>query len=634
MKFKSIKAKIIVLMSGATAIILLAIILYVAITEQHDSIQNSQVFLEAQAKQLALKVESELEVGLRAVQTMAHSMESFKRKENSAVNRAVVINLIANVLIHNEMAIASGNIWEPNSFDGKDSAFRNEQGHDASGRFLPYLAKDGKGTLSLAPLEGFETEGDGDWYLIPKRTKREVLTNPYLYPVHGRDVLMITLSAPIIVKGEFLGVSTADIDISFIQKYIQERLKGIYHGEGAIEIIANNGIYAASTIDSTRIGHSFSEFNQQGSLTLQAIQQGETKVLRQDNRLVVCVPLAVGRTESPWQVRVSVPEHIILREARANTLTILTIGLLGLVLVLIIIRLITKSITRPLTEGVNLAKRISEGDLTHKIPVNSQDEIGQLAAALNRMVRDLQTFIRQVKEGADSVTLASGQIRDTSYSLSEGAHNQASSVEKVSSTITEIVTKVEQNAHNSQITAKKSAKVHEDVLVAGERSEEFVQANNLINDKITIIKDIAHQTDILALNAAVEAARAGEHGRGFAVVAAEVRKLAERSKDGAEEIINLFTQTKASSDSAGNSLQLLIPEIEHTSKLVRDLLDEISTASVEQREGIEQVGAAIQRLSQIAKQTSTTSEELASTSGEMTAQAEKLQELVASFRID
>ncbi|PIE86120.1 MAG: hypothetical protein CSA05_01935, partial [Bacteroidia bacterium] len=189
------------------------------------------------------------------------------------------------------------------------------------------------------------------------------------------------------------------------------------------------------------------------------------------------------------------------------------------------------------------------------------------------------------------------------------------SIEEVSATIEEAVANVENNTENSRRTLKKSSKVHEEVLAVNEKAEKVVLSNNLINEKIAIIKEIAHQTNILALNAAVEAARAGEQGRGFAVVAAEVRKLAERSKSAAEEIVGLSESTKNLSDEAGKSLSLVLPEIEKTANLVEN----ITNSSIEQEAGIEQINGAILQLNQIAQQNAATSEELATTSEEMSA---------------
>ncbi|WP_445204330.1 methyl-accepting chemotaxis protein [Tenuifilum sp.] len=163
-----------------------------------------------------------------------------------------------------------------------------------------------------------------------------------------------------------------------------------------------------------------------------------------------------------------------------------------------------------------------------------------------------------------------------------------------------------------------------------EASSRSVNAARAISDKINIISDIAFQTNLLALNAAVEAARAGEHGKGFAVVAAEVRRLAEHSKNAASEIVEISKNSQNLAEESGSLINGLLPEVERTSLLV----EEIAAATQEQRNGINQINAAIQQLNSIAQQNASTSEELASSAEEINAQAEQLVESIGYFKLD
>ena len=157
-----------------------------------------------------------------------------------------------------------------------------------------------------------------------------------------------------------------------------------------------------------------------------------------------------------------------------------------------------------------------------------------------------------------------------------------------------------------------------------------VEAIQTIAEKITIVQEIARQTDLLALNAAVEAARAGEHGRGFAVVASEVRKLAERSQAAAAEISTLSTDTVKAARSAGEMLSKLVPDIQRTAELV----EEISAGSREQNAGAAQINTAIQQLDKVTQQNTSAAEEMSATSEELASQAEQLQAAISYFRID
>jgi len=188
---------------------------------------------------------------------------------------------------------------------------------------------------------------------------------------------------------------------------------------------------------------------------------------------------------------------------------------------------------------------------------------------------------------------------------------------------------IKQNADNALQTEKIALKSAEDAKEGGEAVAQTVSAMKQIAEKISIIEEIARQTDLLALNAAIEAARAGEHGKGFAVVASEVRKLAERSQTSAAEISSLSGSSVEVAEKAGNMLVKIVPDIQKTAELVQ----EISAASNEQNAGADQINKALQQLDQVIQQNSSASEEMASTSEELSGQAEQLQTTINFFKI-
>ncbi len=303
--------------------------------------------------------------------------------------------------------------------------------------------------------------------------------------------------------------------------------------------------------------------------------------------------------------------------------------LIAIILGIILAMSITRLITKPINQGVTFAKQIADGDLTAKIDVYQNDEIGELAEALRGMVQKLKSIVGSILSGSDNIANASIQLSATSQQMSQGATEQASSAEEVSSSMEEMVSNIQQNTDNSQQTEKIATQAVDGIRKGSDSTNVAVSSMKEIAEKIMIINDIAFQTNILALNAAVEAARAGEHGKGFAVVAAEVRKLAERSKVSADEIVNLSRNGVDISEKAGEQLQTIVPEIEKTAKLVQ----EISAASLEQNSGADQINNAIQQLNQIVQQNAAASEEMATSSEELSSQAEQLKETVMFFKI-
>ena len=304
--------------------------------------------------------------------------------------------------------------------------------------------------------------------------------------------------------------------------------------------------------------------------------------------------------------------------------TILAAVVLGVFIALFLASLITK----PIIRGVSFAAAVADGDLTQQLDIDQKDEIGQLAGALNGMVKRLRQIVGEVRVGADNLSSASSEVSSTAQALSQGATEQAASVEETTASIEQLNASVQQNTENARVTngiAKSSA---EEARRGGEAVARTVSAMKEIASKIGLIEDIAYKTNLLALNAAIEAARAGEHGKGFTVVAAEVRKLAENSGMTAQEINQLATNSVAIAEEAGKLLEQMVPNIVKTA----DLVEEITAASGEQAAGIAQINEAMSQLDKATQQNASSSEELAATAEELSGQAGQLQETMSFFR--
>jgi methyl-accepting chemotaxis protein len=276
---------------------------------------------------------------------------------------------------------------------------------------------------------------------------------------------------------------------------------------------------------------------------------------------------------------------------------------------------------------IDTAMKISGGDLT--VTIRQRSEQDELMKIFSLMAERISEIVEAIQTNADTIADASEQVKDSSGQLSEGANNQAASTEEVSSSMEQMSSNIQQNTDNALQTEKIALKAAEDVKTGSETVNKTVAAMKMIADKISIVTEIARQTNLLALNAAVEAARAGEHGKGFAVVAAEVRKLAERSQSAANEINELSRSSVEIAENSGKMLELLVPDIQKTSRLVQ----EISASSKEQSSGSGQINSAVQQLNTITQRNAAASEEMAASAEELAAQAEQLKQVISFFKV-
>jgi methyl-accepting chemotaxis protein len=289
------------------------------------------------------------------------------------------------------------------------------------------------------------------------------------------------------------------------------------------------------------------------------------------------------------------------------------------------------------------ANAVARGDLSVRVDVAGKDETGELMAALKRMTDNLNALVLQVRAGTDTIGTASSQIAAGNQDLSSRTEQQASSLEETAASMEELTSAVRQNADNAR-QANSMAQAASGVADRGGAViRQVVDTMSGINDAsrriaeiIGTIDGIAFQTNILALNAAVEAARAGEQGRGFAVVASEVRTLAQRSATAAKEIKLLIEDSVQRVDAGGRLVEQAgstMHELHASVQRVTDIMGEITSASVEQTAGIEQVNVAVTQMDQVTQQNAALVEEAAAAAEAMQEQARGLAEAVSVFRL-
>ncbi|WP_088189427.1 methyl-accepting chemotaxis protein [Desulfosporosinus sp. FKA] len=615
------------------------------------------------ADEYSNQVKNELSVPMDTVRTLASSFEGMKVTNNT--NRTTMNAMIVNVLQGNPSFLANWSVWEPNALDGNDANYQNQPGYDATGRFIPYWNR-GNGNIKLAPLTGYDTPGAGDYYLIPKKTHKETILDPLSYKVNGKEVLMTSLAAPIMVNNNstFVGVVGADIALDTIQKMISN-IKPLNTGYACL--VSNNGKYVSNP-DPKEIGKVLDN-----QAVIASIKNGKTYTLSNNEYYRLYEPIIIGHTTTPWSLEITVPMATILAQANSIRNFSIIVALIAILVIGLVIYLVSGGITKPIIQTSEVLKDISQGDgdLTKRLNVVSNDEVGKLAQHFNRFIGDIHSIVKEVTDTASTLgatseelsaaaqeaTVTSEQVAGTLGQLASGATEQARTVEEISEVIKRLAVHTQQVAENAEIASSSGNKAAQAAETGALQAEDAVQKigeiskitaqtaeviaqlgdqSSQIGQIVDVITGIASQTNLLALNAAIEAARAGEQGRGFAVVAEEVRKLAEQSSMSAAQISTLISNIQNEAKSAvgimekgkaevaagvetvnlaGNSFKAIVTEV----KTVVEQINQVTEATKQIAEGSSQAVKSVENIGVIAEEAAANTQEVSASSEEQSA---------------
>ncbi|MBK0122396.1 methyl-accepting chemotaxis protein [Pantoea sp. S61] len=637
---KTMSTRTQMLLTGALTITLgfavtIGVLSWQSSNEQKSLAEN---YLQQIAHTQALQIQQELSYARDVAHNLGHSLIALPAA--GIQDRKVADKVMESALRDNPDYLSISVIFEENAFDGRDAEFATQPGAAPKGRYAFFVDRDQSGNFKMHPLTSIFTPGQGDYYLLPQKSQKDTLIEPYSYAYNGVPTLLTSVAAPILSQGKLWGVVTSDISLASLQ----ERVNKIKPWEG---------VGYAMLLSSAGNVVSYPDKNQTSKAWKGDTHHYSSDVMEQhdallgEDALVTWQPVVIGNSDQKWYLGVVAPVSKVMAAAHHQLVNAVILMVISILVVCALLGLLfSRKVLKPIggepLEAATIALAVADGKLDNVITLKGRDN-SSLFYALHTMQNQLREIVGQIQDASSSVRQGAGEIASGNLNLASRTEEQAAALEQTAASMEQITATVKHNANNAHqataLTENATQIASRGESLVGEVVQTMAQIDDSakkIGDITAIINSIAFQTNILALNAAVEAARAGEQGRGFAVVASEVRNLAQRSANAVKEIAALIEE---SSQRVGSGVQLVqdagktMQEMTQAVNSVRTIIGEIVVASDEQARGISQVTIAVNEMDGTTQQNAALVQQMSAAASSLEDQAAQLAQTVGRFQL-
>lgn len=620
----SLRTRLFVLLIGASVIVYSLVFVYLIVSIKKENLSQAKNYVNTVIRESANSFQDQIDNELSVVKTLAEGFEGINHgtvQQRLAIQNTIVQKVFESHKNFNSLWVH----WDLQYFD---------QSGRSKGRLRSKYFRDGSEVLYKQDTASFENLSDNSLWVTQDGNSNTIL-EPYFFAYRETDKKehMTSLISPIVVNGKVIGTVGCDIVLTELRRRV-DKLKPF---KNSYSYLLSNGAIYVTHPDTTVIGQSMAQINPDEDALHDItgkIRRGEEFSLSathsETGKEVVAyfMPVEMENSGTPWCLGVMVTLDDVMETSRSMVSWLIVVGIVGLIIISVLTASFATQISVRIKRGVAFAKEISEGNLQVRMNDASGDEIGVLSRSLTGMAERLDSIFKGIQEASAEISGAGETLESSSQRLIGASSDLVAASNEVSGAVDQVATSIV-SSNASALQAKDISVKAVDTIREGEAiSQRAMDAMRNVAERIQVVNDIAFQTNILALNAAVEAARAGEHGRGFSVVAAEVRKLAERSKVAANEIVALSKTSLTTVEQVLRVMAALADEISKTAHHTQS----IAEANGQQQVESERIRESVNRLYQISQQNNQASDEVLHYSKALTELAGKLEEMVSVFR--
>jgi methyl-accepting chemotaxis protein len=609
-------------------------------------------------------------------------------KSTGLTERSAQDALLKAILEKHPDILGTYTAWEPNALDGKDAEFAGKDGHDTSGRYVPYWNR-GAGTLKREVLADYDKPGPGDYYQLPKSLNRPVAVEPYLYPVAGKETLLTSFTRPLTIDGQFVGIAGVDVDLGALNR----ELGAIKPFDTGLVALITKGGLVVSYPNAKAQGKAIKDFDA-GTAEAASKAIASNKVVKFDAKgpdgkpwRYLASPIAAAGTEDTWAVVVQVPVATLNAQVDHNNRFMLGISLLCILVSAGLIFFVLYSLVgKPLNSLKGSFDKMAGGDHNADVPEAKRiDEIGLIGKAVmafreglrtkahaeseaeiarqaqsererHQAMSDLATeFERSVGSIVNAVGEASGEMKASAEalnaiasrtsgqttSIASATEQAATNVRTVAAASEELSSSIHEITSKAQLSSTIAQQAVEQANLSDARIRDLEAAAGKVGEVVSLIQAIAQQTNLLALNATIEAARAGDAGKGFAVVATEVKTLASQTAKATEDIsshIGTIQSATSGTVEAIQSIRATIDEMNQIAQAITINMEQQGAATAdiarnvhEAAQGTDEVASHVHAMAEATQETGHASNLALDTASRLVEQSAQMREQITQF---